>query len=425
MVGQLFRSERLLGLSAIALTGLFAAMLFPTLPDSATAQEATITTSVKVLPVIGLAAAESYTVNVTPTEHGAFNKSTQTLTVTTNNETGYSIYLQTENGQPTLASTTSSSTINAVTDGSLLADFDPNTWGYNLDQSAVSDATTTYHPVPTTTGGNPAGSSDAPAPDGDSYNLTFGTLVDTSLPSGAYSNRVVLSVLANPAYVPTISAMTNMQDITAEICAASADGETATLTDTRDSNTYTVAKINDACWMTQNLRLSGDRTLTPADSDVTSSWEFPNNSLKSDDTNYIGNSYTEAGSVISDDPEHATEYGGYYNYCAASAGSVCEQTEMDATQSICPAGWELPTKAQFDTIAGNSSYTSAFSPVLSGLYDDGSLDDTGSRGLWWSATAYDSNFQYFLFYRSGSLSTIYDYKVSKRLGLSVRCVRSS
>ena len=414
MVGQLFRSERLLGLSAIALTGLFAAMLFPALPDSATAQEATITTSVKVLPVIGLAAADSYTVNVTPTEHGASNKSTQTLTVTTNNETGYSIYLQTENGQPTLASTTSSSTINAVADGSLLADFDPNTWGYNLDQSAVSDATTTYHPVPTTTGGDPAGSSDAPAPDGDSYNLTFGTLVDTSLPSGAYSNRVVLSVLANPAYVPK----TYLQDFTLDQCQSLASDADYTVYDSRDGSDYTVRYINDACWMTQNLRLSSttesgsSRVLTSADSNVTSSWEFPNNSLTS------GNSYTEARSTISSN----TSYGGYYNYCAASAGTVCSETERDATQSICPAGWELPTKAQFDAIVGNSSYSSAFSPVYSGRYYGGSLSGTGSGGDWWSATAYDSNSQYYLYYYNSSLSTNDSYKGR---GYSVRCVRSS
>ena len=414
MVGQLFRSERLLGLSAIALTGLFAAMLFPALPDSATAQEATITTSVKVLPVIGLAAADSYTVNVTPTEHGASNKSTQTLTVTTNNETGYSIYLQTENGQPTLASTTSSSTINAVADGSLLADFDPNTWGYNLDQSTVSDATTTYHPVPTTTGGNPAGSSDAPAPDGDSYNLTFGTLVDTSLPSGAYSNRVVLSVLANPAYVPK----TYLQDFTLDQCRSLASDADYTVYDSRDGNDYTVRYINGACWMTQNLRLSsttesgGSRVLTSADSNVTSSWEFPNNSLTS------GNSYTEARSTISSN----TSYGGYYNYCAASAGTVCnDSSTQNASQSICPKGWKLPTRDQF---SGITNQVDAFSPVYSGRYNNGSLGSTGSYGYWWSATAGSSGNQYYLYYSNGSLDTS-NGRYNRNFGYSVRCVRSS
>ena len=409
MVGQLFRSERLLGLSAIALTGLFAAMLFPALPDSATAQEATITTSVKVLPVIGLAAADSYTVNVTPTEHGASSRSTQTLTVTTNNETGYSIYLQTENGQPTLASTTSSSTINAVADGSLLADFDPNTWGYNLDPSAVSDATTTYHPVPTTTGGDPAGSSDAPAPNGDFYNLTFGALVDTSLPSGAYSNRVVLSVLANPAYVPK----TYLQDFTLDQCQSHASDADYTVYDSRDGNDYTVRYINEACWMTQNLRLPGGTTLTSSDSNVTRSYTLPKSSASGfDRDNYtVANMYNGTN----------TTYGAYYNYCAASAGTVCSQTKQDATQDICPKGWRLPIPSEMDGING-TSYLDAFSPVYSGNYSNGSLRNTGSYGLWWSATAYGSNIQYYLFYYSGSLYTS-DY--NKGDGLSVRCVRSS
>ena len=201
-----------------------------------------------------------------------------------------------------------------------------------------------------------------------------------------------------------------MQDVTAEICASTAEGTKATLTDRRDDNTYTVAKINGNCWMTQNLRLSGGRDLTPADSDVTSNWKFPDNSLES------GNSYTEARSTISSN----TSYGGYYNYCAASAGTVCnDTTRQDATQSICPKGWKLPTLDQFE---GITNQRSAFSPVDSGYYYSGSLGGTGSYGRWWSATAYNSYNQYRLYYEDGSLGAI---DGNKRGGLSVRCVRSS
>ena len=129
-----------------------------------------------------------------------------------------------------------------------------------------------------------------------------------------------------------------------------------------------------------------------------------------------GNTYTEARSLISSN----TSYGGYYNYCAASAGTVCNgTTEQDATQSICPAGWELPT---FDEMNGITSYVSAFSPVYSGYYYNGSLSGTGSYGDWWSATANRSNGQYYLLYRNGSLKTSND---DKSYGDSVRCVRSS
>ena len=69
-----------------------------------------------------------------------------------------------------------------------------------------------------------------------------------------------------------------------------------------------------------------------------------------------------------------------------------------------------------------TDYTSAFSPVYSGYYDNGSLYDTGSNGRWWSATAYSSTYQYRLRYSSGSLGT---GSVDKNRGFSVRCIRSS
>ena len=204
--------------------------------------------------------------------------------------------------------------------------------------------------------------------------------------------------------------VTYMQDLTAAQCAGSGDGATATLKDRRDNNSYTIAKINGACWMMQNLRLSSGRTLTSADSNVTQNWTFPTGSLTS------GNTYTEARSLISSN----TSYGGYYNYCAASAGTVCSSSSaQSASQDICPKGWRLPTSSEQ---SGIISYVSAFSPVYSGFYNDGSLNDTGSNGYWWSATAYDSRYRYVLDYNSGSLDTGLRHK---DYGYSVRCILSS
>ena len=396
-------------------------MLFPALPEQVSAEEANTKVSLTVNPMIGIALDEAVTVEVLPTADGAFSSNKANLSVTTNNETGYSLYLATTNGENTLTSNNPSTTetINAITladgtDSIPSSDFTNNTWGYNLSTGDVSASdSTTYKPVPTTNGTTPINTpTEAPTEgSGDTYSLIFGTKINTALPSGTYSNDVVVSAVANPAYVPTISAMTNMQDVTAEICAASADGETATLTDTRDSNTYTVAKINGACWMTQNLRLSGGRKLTSADSNVTRDYTLPTTQLADN----IG-SYTAPQTTISSN----TSYGGYYNYCAASAGTVCSQTQANATQSICPKGWRLPT---YDEIDGITNYRSAFSPVLSGFYNDGTLYSTGSGGRWWSATATSSNYQYGLLYNGSSLYTTYD--IVKFLGYSVRCVRSS
>ena len=205
--------------------------------------------------------------------------------------------------------------------------------------------------------------------------------------------------------------VTYMQDLTAAQCSGSYDGATATLIDKRDNNSYTIAKINGNCWMTQNLRLSGGRTLTSADSNVASSWSFPSTEL-------AGNSrtYTEPQTTISSN----TSYGGYYNFCAASAGTICSDTvAQNATYDICPKGWRLPTQSEF---AGITSYSSAFSPVYSGNYYDGTLSNTGSGGCWWSSTAGNSSSQYRLGHSNGSLSTGY---YDKRYGFSVRCVRSS
>ena len=199
-----------------------------------------------------------------------------------------------------------------------------------------------------------------------------------------------------------------IQDFTVDECQAKASDANFTVIDKRDGNDYTVRYINGNCWMTQNLRLSGGRTLTSTDSNVASSWYFPNTSLTS------GNSYTDTRYAVD------STYGGYYNYCAASAGTVCSSsTAQDATYDICPKGWRLPTSNEQSGITG---YSSAFSPVYSGYYRAGSLSDTGYLGYWWSSTA-DTNFgQYRLYYYSGFLGTDYSNEL---LGLSVRCVRSS
>ena len=382
------------------------AMIFPALPQSAQAEEAESKVKLTVNPVISISLQNALNVDVLPTQDGTFSSNTAALSISTNNETGYSLYLATSNGKNTLTSQNPgvSNVISAVDGGEngvSSSNFGNNTWGYNLSQDSVSD-TTAYKAVPTATGDTALISTSSPT-EADTYNLTFGTKVDTSLPSGTYSNDVVVSVVANPAYVPSLSQIDNMQEMTSAICSASADGETATLIDTRDGSDYTVAKINGDCWMTQNLRLSGERTLTSADSNVTRDWSFPSTSLTS------GNSYTEARSLISSN----TSYGGYYNYCAASAGTVCSSySAQDATQDICPKGWRLPTLNEMD---GIRSYRSAFSPVYSGRYYTGSLGNTGSSGFWWSATASSSTFQYNLGYSSGSLNTSYSHIPSNNL----------
>ena len=233
------------------------AMIFPTLPQTAQAEEAESKVSLSVAPVISLSLQDTVAVEVTPTQDGTFSSNTAALSISTNNETGYSLYMATGNGKNTLTSQNPSisnviSAVNGGEDGVASAKFDNNTWGYNLSQEAVSDDTT-YKAVPTATGDTALISTSSPT-EADTYNLTFGTKVDTSLPSGTYSNDVVVSVVANPAHIPSLSQIDNMQEMRVEICQASTENETKQLTDTRDGKKYWVTKLADGnCWMTQNF----------------------------------------------------------------------------------------------------------------------------------------------------------------------------
>ena len=195
-------------------------------------------------------------------------------------------------------------------------------------------------------------------------------------------------------------------------CQSQASSGNVTVVDQRDNNYYTVRYINGNCWMTQNLRLSGGRTLTPADSNVASNWSFPSNSLTS------GDSYTEARSLISSN----TSYGGYYNFCAASAGTVCSTDKQNSTYDICPKGWRLPTSSEQNSII---SYLSAFSPIAAGNYSGGMLADRGYRSHWWSSTVYSSVYQYALDYDSNLNFEVTNTYGFRDRGLSVRCIRSN
>ena len=215
-----------------------------------------------------------------------------------------------------------------------------------------------------------------------------------------------------------------MQDFTLQQCTNYANSSNYTLTDRRDNNTYTVRYINGVCWMTQNLRLAPGTTLNSTTSNVSSSYTLPANST----ANFTySTGYTTAANYDSGN----TSDGVWYNYCAATAGTICSSSTMtEATYDICPKGWELPTHAQQQTLAPNgggwdwdSTYVSAFSPVYSGYYDMGSLSSRSSLGYYWSSTAYDSTSRYRLYYRGGEL--LANGNNYRYFGFSVRCVRSS
>lgn len=218
----------------------------------------------------------------------------------------------------------------------------------------------------------------------------------------------------------------SMQALTTTQCSTSDDGATATLKDTRDNKTYTIARINGICTMTQNLdfTLTSGMTLTTATTNVTT-----NRTLGTVGSLTSGNSDDEMRILKSS----TSGYGTYYNYAAATAGTITGSSDStEASQDICPKGWRLPTgndggeqfilNNSYRWGSDNANYPTEFLPVAAGRYYNGSLLDPGAVGGWWSSTEYYSDGRRLLSYdtrRDGMRSGSGGYRSN---GFSVRCV---
>ena len=237
-------------------------------------------------------------------------------------------------------------------------------------------------------------------------------------------------------------------------------GDNITVYDKRSSNyasgddgDYTVRWINDACWMTQNLRIQG--TVSATDSNFSGSdFNVSQYDLKTNGSSQCGdtNGYNNPCSHTPDSTDMSTigsgvtakQVGAWYNYAAATAGTIVGGSNTTpATEDICPSGWHIPTGAArstssdfyklFQSTSANwispNSYLTAFGAVKGGGYYTGSLVSATTIGVWWSATTYDAStnntiFRYYLDYSSsnGQFISGGSYRYN---GYFVRCVKSS
>lgn len=216
------------------------------------------------------------------------------------------------------------------------------------------------------------------------------------------------------SYGECTSASTCMQFYTKSMCAADATSSPITLTDARDGHQYTARYVNGNCWMTKNLSIGCNgsstamRTLTSAGSNVANNWSTPTKALSA------GDSYT--------DPRMTCDatYGAWYNYKAASAGTISGNSNSTTdTYNICPSGWTMPTKSQFSGVTGQKA---ALGVHTGGMWMMGKKGNT-SQGIWWArdlfnsgspsyrtALRYDANGSFFVSY------------VSRDYGIWVRCI---
>ena len=261
----------------------------------------------------------------------------------------------------------------------------------------------------------------------------------------------------------TIGSIEYMQDMTPEHCTNSSEHQTATLKDKRDNNTYIIAKLKDGkCWMTQNLRLKLDTStpLKPTDSDVQQNWT-PNRSTDTascqSGTRWDQDSegYKTVRSCYQSESTYNTN-GVYYTHTAATAGTTANMNNNgdEATGSICPKGWRLPSVGAIAKSANNDFYNMAQHYVggISWSGNDNSgywqnyahnmssfpqnftysgfrwhdLDGVayvGGRGGWWSSTVTSSSRAYPLYILPGNVNPRDDYNWHYRYyGYTVRCI---
>jgi uncharacterized protein (TIGR02145 family) len=199
-----------------------------------------------------------------------------------------------------------------------------------------------------------------------------------------------------------------------------------TVTDV-DGNVYCIVTIGTQVWMAENLKVTHYRNGDP----------IPN---VTDNTEWTGLS-NGAYCNYDNDPGNLATYGCLYNWYA-----------VNDSCGIAPAGWHVPTDAEWQTLVyylGGSSYAggkmkttgtieagtglwyspntgatneSSFSALPGGLCHRGYFFHLGHAAYFWSSTEY---YSYYAWYRglSRGYSGVYRYYYHKQNGFSVRCVR--
>jgi uncharacterized protein (TIGR02145 family) len=167
--------------------------------------------------------------------------------------------------------------------------------------------------------------------------------------------------------------------------------QTSTFTDTRDGKTYKTVKIGNQVWMAENLAFK-----------------------------------TDSGSWPEVDTGYVTKYGYLYN--------------RETAKNVCPAGWHLPSKDEFETLINNpgdyfeAAYrylipggSSGFSAPLGGsLNCDGSFVSVGESANFWSSSPEynDDDFAWSL-YIASYRSRAYVGISIRSCGFSVRCLKNN
>ena len=223
-------------------------------------------------------------------------------------------------------------------------------------------------------------------------------------------------------------------DDRADVLNSMTENQQYQLADSRDNKVYYISKLADGnVWMTQNLDfdiVNGGANINSANTDVPVDWEDAGNltntyatsdltwegsmerpeSYDPGDVCWDGVITTDQFQTLSDRSEACNQsnnhyhIGNYYNWTAALAmsnSSSYSTSETDVEQSICPAGWTLPSSGS-NTNSGSFAYLANETGLSSGDSGNVHVSPTyfsyggswqgnsvfvGYGGFYWSSTA--------------------------------------
>ena len=426
---------------------------------------------------ISLSSADLLIANLAPGASASSN--TITVSVNTNNITGYTLSATVGDGttytNDKLINSSSNTYFDNLTSSSTLSNFGDNKWGYAL--GTISSSSTysglvynTDTIINATT--NASGTAATGYTGTSNTSFTIAAKASDTQASGDYKNIIIFTVVSN--IVPmTINDLDYMQDF-ATLSAADktsvldsmVEGQSYSLMDKRDEKTYCIAKLADGnVWMTQNLDHDIDSTYNynSTNTDVPSNWGDTLTSTYATGTttwnvsNYTtpesydpgdlcwngtirnDNNGTIANSTVACGNDKHYHIGNYYNWTAAVAmadSSSYAAGNTDVNQSICPAGWMLSKRGttlngsgSFYYLVNQLSLTSGTSgniqnsPVYFAYsgYWYGNSFGVGGYGYYWSSVVGGSDYAYGLsFNRNGDLYP--QYLGGRGGGYSVRCI---
>ena len=217
-------------------------------------------------------------------------------------------------------------------------------------------------------------------------------------------------------------------------------GDSATLTDIRDQNDYTITKLVDGkCWMTESLKLdisnpntviSKTNTNKPTDEFLERIAGRPaSSSTRGDATGdwCISSVSSCINKVLYNSDSVNSGNGIYYNYYTARAGHSHYDSDVHGGDGdICPAGWRLPTNDEANKLRSVVTQSSLRNYMtnyfkLSGYYGSVTtgmaIRDTDS-GQYWTSTNHDFEWIYRLYF-TGDSSKYYDnYSMDNRYFMS-------